>query len=129
MSWFGNCAQDRDLLDIVLGMAEDPSIPVETTGWTRTMRHRGHVSHEPQLIHKMGGVVVRRPSPTFMNFGPWNVVVEGHSIVPSRMWRSKYASAFVRRERVVAARAFTASIETMRSARPKFSSATKRLTS
>jgi hypothetical protein len=53
---------------------------------------------------------------------------QDRAIVPGRIWRSKYASAFVRRERVVAARALTASIEAMRE-RPRIASTTKRLTS
>jgi hypothetical protein len=110
MSWFWNDRQDRDMLDLVLGMVEDVSIPVETSEWTMVTKHRGHVSREPQLVHDFGTFTVRRPEPFLPNMGPYEVVIGTLRIVPNRIWRSRFSTAMKRRERTLAARALTASI-------------------
>lgn len=110
MSWFWNGQQDRDMLKIVLGMVEDVSIPVETSGWTMVTKHRGHTAREPQLVHDFGTFTVRRPEPFLLNMGPHEVVIGSLTIVPNRIWRSRFSAAMKRRERTLAARALTASI-------------------
>jgi hypothetical protein len=110
MSWFWNGRQDRDMLELVLGMVEDVSIPVETKEWTMVTKHRGHVAREPQLVHDFGTFSVRRPEPFLLNMGPHEVVIGSLTIVPNRIWRSRFSAAMKRRERTLAARALTASI-------------------
>ena len=110
MSWFWNRRQDRDMLNLVLGMVEDVSIPVQTSEWTMINKHRGHVSREPQLVHDFGTFTVRRPEPFLLNMGPYEVVIGTLRIVPNRIWRSRFSTAMKRRERTLAARALTASI-------------------